>query len=227
MESPTVTVPTTQVYYHRENGTGLRMTEGDVITQRKAWLYQVAGATEPVGTSGLVATITDPQGGDIPVYREGTWINLPKFGAELVADGGFENDPLSWEAWDGGETVTIDASSGTSYGTKALKVVTTGDNADEGAISGDPIMLDGVHTLRFRIRLWGAGTHNVWLRFGSAMNQQYPVNLAGSDASHAVVIHIDAPIPEAATQVQIYTSTPTSQAVTYWIDDVSLRVVNT
>lgn len=82
MESPTVTVPTTQVYYHRETGVGLRMEAGDVVTQRKAWLYQVAGATEPIGPSGLVAAISDPQDGDTLVYDagSGTWINAEASG---------------------------------------------------------------------------------------------------------------------------------------------------
>ena len=61
MESPTVTVPTTQVYYHRETGVGLRMTAGDVITQRTAYLYQVAGVA-----LGVVASATGTETGAVP-----------------------------------------------------------------------------------------------------------------------------------------------------------------
>lgn len=77
MASPTYTVPSTATYYDRFTGVGYRLTAGDVITLRRAWLLQVPGASEPTHESGLVTAITNPQDGDALVYdaASGLWIN--------------------------------------------------------------------------------------------------------------------------------------------------------
>lgn len=61
MESRTVVVPTTQTYYDRNTGIGTRLTEGDVITQRRAWLLQV-----PDAALGIVATADGTGTGALP-----------------------------------------------------------------------------------------------------------------------------------------------------------------
>lgn len=61
MESPTFTVPSTAVYYDRYTGVGYKHTAGEVISQRRAWLLQMAGAS-----LGIVATADGTESGTIP-----------------------------------------------------------------------------------------------------------------------------------------------------------------
>lgn len=145
-----------------------------------------------------------------------------RLGPELVENGNFEEVALVWEAFDGDETVSIDAVSPTNFGTHSLKIETNGTADEEGALTDSSFAVEPDGTVRFRMLVRGTGTIKVKLNFGSGEILFWPVTLT----SEFVRISADVPVPSFSSTCNIAVVTASEQETIIWIDDVSLRVVN-
>jgi hypothetical protein len=126
MESPTVVVPTTQTYYHRETGVGYRLTAGDVITQRRAYLLQVGTASDPAA-GGVGATIRN-------FFPDGAISSA----ALIDLEEGQDFDEHVWTGYRGTETLSRVATyAGFASRFDALKVEVPGDSLAEGLQGAD------------------------------------------------------------------------------------------
>lgn len=126
MSSPTFTVPSTATYYDRFSGVGYKLKAGQVITQRRAWLLQIAGASEP--GSGL-ATIHN-------------WFPDGAVSSAALIDTEADNDYDThlWAQFGGSESLSFVAAADCSQFRNrfnAVQVDTSGDFFGEGTMVAD------------------------------------------------------------------------------------------
>lgn len=176
-----------------------------------------------VGASGASAILFDDlymgaPGGDDPPYPV---VSTP-LPLNRILDGTFESGMRGWEANASGEVFELDASA-PIVGTQSLKVTTEGNVADEGAWyhNAGRILVVAGESLRLTMQAKGSGTVYPFITFhdGFSIVNGDPVVLSASP----VTITLDATVPANKDTATVGLITKTDpQAITYWIDEVSL-----